>query len=157
MFKIFKTKRKLLNNVQFISNHRKPEKIHQRSISSFSLDSESRNSNKSSHLQNNKFLIPCNFSWANSSVLLKSNKINFVGQSVRHFSDLPDIFEPPRPRYEGMIKILVDSPPIEFVQNHLVMLHSSLGLPWWATIVLVTCTARTLITLPSAFYQVCND
>lgn len=63
-------------------------------------------------------------------------------------------FSPPIVRYEGIMKLFVDSPPIEFCQESLVSLHSSTGLPWWATIVLVTCTGRTLVTLPCALYQV---
>ncbi|XP_008557667.2 cytochrome c oxidase assembly protein COX18, mitochondrial [Microplitis demolitor] len=62
-------------------------------------------------------------------------------------------FSPPIVRYEGIMKLFVDSPPIEFCQESLVSLHSSTGLPWWATIVLVTCTGRTLVTLPCALYQ----
>ncbi|XP_015110629.1 cytochrome c oxidase assembly protein COX18, mitochondrial [Diachasma alloeum] len=154
---MLRTRGKLCHHVHFISSNMKMEqKILQCSISSFHSDLQRRNSKKfsSQSLQYNKSWSQCKFfGGMSSSGLLRNERINFACQSVRHWSDFPTSLVPPIPRYEGMTKILVDSPPIEFIQNHLIILHSTLGLPWWATIVLLTCTAKTLITLPSALYQ----
>ena len=42
----------------------------------------------------------------------------------------------------------VESPPINCAYNFLTTVHDSLGLPWWASIVLSTFMLRTCITLP---------
>lgn len=68
--------------------------------------------------------------------------------------DLATAISPPITKYEVLMKFLIDNPAIEFCQQSLISFHASTGLPWWATIVLVTCTARTLVTLPCSLYQV---
>lgn len=50
---------------------------------------------------------------------------------------------------------LSGSPPVAHVQDLLLFLHNSTGLPWWTTIILATVFLRTIVTLPLAFYQVC--
>ncbi|KAG8036953.1 hypothetical protein G9C98_004275 [Cotesia typhae] len=67
--------------------------------------------------------------------------------------DLATAISPPITKYEVLMKFLIDNPAIEFCQQSLISFHASTGLPWWATIVLVTCTARTLVTLPCSLYQ----
>ncbi|XP_011309765.1 mitochondrial inner membrane protein COX18 [Fopius arisanus] len=157
MWKIMRTKGELGHHMQFVLNSVEMRQktlqcfnsnfhsqIHRENLSLFSLQC----------LQCDKSFNLDRFSGGiGSSGLFRRNRIRLLCQSVRHLSDLPTDLEPLLHRYEGIPKILVDSPPIEFMQNHLITLHSTLGLPWWATIVLVTCTAKTLLTLPSALYQ----
>lgn len=47
-------------------------------------------------------------------------------------------------------------PPIGLAQNVLETIHTSIGLPWWATIALATFTLRTVITLPLMIYSLHN-
>lgn len=54
----------------------------------------------------------------------------------------------------GIWKSISDSKPVAYLQDGLVFLHDTTGLPWWATIVVSTVLLRTIITLPFAVYQV---
>lgn len=47
-------------------------------------------------------------------------------------------------------------PPIGFAQGILETVHSTVGLPWWASIVLATVALRTLVTLPMMVYSLRN-
>lgn len=49
---------------------------------------------------------------------------------------------------------LSNSTPVAYLQNGLIYLHDTTGLPWWATIILSTFILRSFITLPFAVYQV---
>lgn len=46
-----------------------------------------------------------------------------------------------------------DFPPIGLAQNLLETIHTSVGLPWWATIAMATFVLRTVITLPLMVYS----
>lgn len=46
-----------------------------------------------------------------------------------------------------------ESIPIAYLQQTLVYVHDSSGLPWWASIILSTILFRSLVTLPLIIYQ----
>lgn len=50
-------------------------------------------------------------------------------------------------------KSISDSAPVAYLQDGLVTVHDTTGLPWWATIILTTVVLRTAITLPLTVYQ----
>lgn len=87
----------------------------------------------------------------------KNNKSNPLVQSRRNYGDSAVDFpnHVPLARYEGFVRLLVDSAPVDFCQSSLVCLHASTGLPWWAIVILGTFTTRMLVTLPLSLYQVC--
>lgn len=51
-------------------------------------------------------------------------------------------------------KSISNSTPVAYLQDGLVILHDSTGLPWWATIILSTVALRSIVTLPFTIYQV---
>ncbi|XP_056648698.1 cytochrome c oxidase assembly protein COX18, mitochondrial isoform X1 [Diorhabda sublineata] len=53
----------------------------------------------------------------------------------------------------GIFKWISESTPVEYLQNFLLTMHDTTGLPWWATIVCTTVLLRTCVTLPLAVYQ----
>lgn len=55
--------------------------------------------------------------------------------------------------YSEIFKTLSESTPVHYMQQSLIDIHNSTGLPWWATIVCSTILLRTTITLPLAVYQ----
>ncbi|XP_034936422.1 cytochrome c oxidase assembly protein COX18, mitochondrial [Chelonus insularis] len=76
-------------------------------------------------------------------------------QPSRSYGDVaPELkLDIPLEHYTPFFKVLIDSPPILYCQESLIALHSAIGLPWWATIVLTTIVARTFVTLPLTLYQ----
>ncbi|CAD7004432.1 mitochondrial inner membrane protein COX18 [Ceratitis capitata] len=55
--------------------------------------------------------------------------------------------------FSGIWLSLSQSTPVAYMQDALIALHDSSGLPWWASIVMSTVLFRTFITLPLAIYQ----
>lgn len=96
----------------------------------------------------------------NFGILRISGENYQMHQSKRYFGDSAGVINPmigsnaPIGQSESLLNLLANSTPVEFCQNTLLSLHSSTGLPWWATIILVTCGLRTILTLPLALYQV---
>uniref|UniRef100_A0A0K8SM43 Membrane insertase YidC/Oxa/ALB C-terminal domain-containing protein n=1 Tax=Lygus hesperus TaxID=30085 RepID=A0A0K8SM43_LYGHE len=48
---------------------------------------------------------------------------------------------------------LSECAPTEVMRSASIAVHDFTGLPWWATVVIITATLRTFITLPLAIYQ----
>ncbi|XP_024937992.1 uncharacterized protein LOC107265307 isoform X2 [Cephus cinctus] len=93
--------------------------------------------------------------------LLSHSTPRTLSVAVRHFSTNSasehvgsNNIEAPLMVMTGIWKKLSECPPVEFVQNSLISLHSSTGLPWWATIVLATVMTRSIVTIPLSCYQV---
>lgn len=81
------------------------------------------------------------------STFFCQSRINdpFVSHQIRHAS-----------YQEAAMKVwktISDSTPVAYLQEGLVTVHDTSGLPWWATIVLTTVVLRTAVTLPLSVYQ----
>lgn len=77
--------------------------------------------------------------------LLRLNRRGIVLHGRRHFSYAQSI--------EGLWTALSRSTPVALLQDGIVQLHDTTGLPWWATVIVSTVALRTAITLPLAVYQ----
>ncbi|XP_076239102.1 cytochrome c oxidase assembly protein COX18, mitochondrial [Calliopsis andreniformis] len=53
----------------------------------------------------------------------------------------------------GIVRSIAESLPVECIMDVFRMMHSTVGLPWWATIVLTTVLLRTFIMLPLTIHQ----
>lgn len=53
----------------------------------------------------------------------------------------------------GIFKTLSESVPVSYAQDFVLYVHSSTGLPWWASIILTTVFLRSCLTVPLAIYQ----
>jgi len=55
--------------------------------------------------------------------------------------------------FDSIVMKVSSSPAVHFIEDGLAAVHDSVGLPWWATIVLSTAVARTFIFLPAHITQ----
>ncbi|KAG7212823.1 hypothetical protein KM043_002180 [Ampulex compressa] len=55
--------------------------------------------------------------------------------------------------YNNLFHSISCSAPVEFAQNLLLSIHSAIGLPWWAVIMLSTISVKAFISLPLAVFQ----
>lgn len=53
----------------------------------------------------------------------------------------------------GIFQSISESTPVEYMQNFVLTIHDTSGLPWWASIVCTTVLVRSAVTLPLAIYQ----
>lgn len=86
--------------------------------------------------------------YASSVFLNKNNKVLTNNISKRSYS----LVEPLKTQ-SGVLRILSESAPVQFLQKVLIQFHDVTGLPWWATILSSTFLLRTVITIPLAVYQ----
>lgn len=93
--------------------------------------------------------------FSQQNFILSSSSPYFRYQNVRNFSDeaSKEVIVYPHMQLTGIWKSVAESTPVEYAQNGLVWLHTTTGLPWWATILLATWSVRAFITLPLALYQ----
>jgi len=59
----------------------------------------------------------------------------------------------PLSTFDSIVLKVASSPAVHFIEDSLASIHDSVGLPWWATIMLSTAAARTLIVLPAHITQ----
>lgn len=90
----------------------------------------------------------------NNSYSSKHNKQYFLYNDLgrRHFS-LQTTVESIIKTQSGIFKSLSESVPVSYAQDFLLNVHSSTGLPWWASIILSTIVLRSCVTVPLAIYQ----
>lgn len=93
-------------------------------------------------LQSNYKVFPC--------VLSAKPSVNYEGK--RGFA-LQQSVETVAKSQTGLFKTLSESTPVEFLQNVVLQIHDTTGLPWWATIITTTVILRSTVTLPLAAYQ----
>lgn len=55
--------------------------------------------------------------------------------------------------FDSIVLKVASSPAVHFIEDGLASIHDSVGLPWWATIILSTAAARTFIFLPAHITQ----
>lgn len=91
-----------------------------------------------------------------SKLHLLCSRTNCINNQQRHFSDftVPSWAVPIVQAFAGCFKTLSESTPAAYSQQLFQFVHDSTGLPWWASIILTTVAARSVVTLPLALYQV---
>ncbi|XP_054265180.1 cytochrome c oxidase assembly protein COX18, mitochondrial-like isoform X1 [Macrosteles quadrilineatus] len=88
------------------------------------------------------------------SILLSNKNINFDFIIVqRRYFSLRESFESAVASHTTVFKVISESSVVQFTQSLVVDFHNTTGLPWWLSIVVLTCLVRCFITLPLAIYQ----
>ena len=54
---------------------------------------------------------------------------------------------------DSMFNKLISLPPVHYMEDTLASVHDTMGLPWWATIMLSTGVMRLVLTLPAHITQ----
>ena len=55
--------------------------------------------------------------------------------------------------FESMYLKVISLPPVHFMEDTLASVHDTIGLPWWATIMLSTGVLRLMLTMPAHITQ----
>ncbi|XP_043273791.1 cytochrome c oxidase assembly protein COX18, mitochondrial [Venturia canescens] len=117
------------------------------------IDSKSLNKVTSfTTLKNEK---KCSGLFSQHNSILSPSDPNFHYINVRRFSDKASeaVITFPHAELSGIWKSVAESSAVEYVQSSLIWLHTTTGLPWWATIILATASFRMSIIFPLTLYQ----
>jgi len=55
--------------------------------------------------------------------------------------------------FESMYMKVISLPPVHYIEDSLASVHDTMGLPWWATIILSTGVMRLMLTMPAHITQ----
>ena len=55
--------------------------------------------------------------------------------------------------FESLYMKVISLPPVHYIEDSFASIHDTMGLPWWATIILSTGVMRLMLTMPAHITQ----